>query len=1254
MDEPFPDLSDLVGLLQLASFSQLQLESLAKANTALTEQLKSLDPLRTAATFGALLTRPELMTNGTRLEVLAHLALANGKTTRKPNSKFIAKSFTAIGKGVCGQVEDPAEDAFVSLIRTPRGPFRIIEGIWDSAGFYLQRVMDAVEGMPTGGGYDDLRNRVYALLRLSDLACDRAGLVRYQAGAVMPAKRLPAEVIDDLETLRAAVRFTEEELGAAGIEIDDLAAFIFDPEHRQSLLAATIGHTELERFPVAHRDGEFFLVLPTAVSLAIRRYLIEEMDALGMRPAFLAGLAHEYAELFRSTPILGGAARAEIEFQRREAGYFAGVTTQIDRGRYLNLIFMTDSLDGFESDSFLGANPDPLSASETLDLYIDHAAQNAGADPEFLEGVTLIVGCGYGRAVTQALNNVERPNWRIEMVGAPDLCTLSWLQDFKPLSLWRILDARDELERHGVHLHNVNGLLNLVAWARTLRGHLVPHSDLPDDFADASGNAFIMINQNGVLEMREEVMRIWDPHMERAPDGDWVRVKREGISLFEEDATKPLFAREDRPVGVYVTPQRTWWSETETPKDVEGQIAYQRWKASSVWLARAAPVLERRIEGLPDGPILWRTIYAGDLSQVDQSNPPIGYEAAKNERHTSVDQEARLVMVNVTAAFEPAHVNVDNIAERALVAALVEGVAQLGGGTLSPASVEEIVDEIVAGPMARQLHAFTNPSLRDHVQASLPRKPVIIDQIDDATSRLGLGWKVREREAGNWINGKPDTTAFLNQLVAALEDELAEQLRQLDRRQFLEMVLRNHEAAAIDRDHWRRTTGAVVALHDDTAAARETIARYEFKLTAVFQMSRLLAEFALCECPLEGGRRAGALDLSRLMTTASDIFHMGGFSDAIRWDVMEPRIRVTALGDVHANWDFVDSIVEPFSLVAAEGRLDDAIKDYPKNLEEREAAPLLHSSFEPEFLKAFEEEVGASLDEVRTFVEFAEDIAVRANQAVVTLPRSSLFNVKTDAGELSEDVAKRLVERLTFRTRSRWRDTPPGYEDRDRFPWRFRRRLTIIRLPLLQIDDAADPTILFAAGIVRDAFVYMVSNYHHGSFPDYQLTPRMKAWAGKIADKRGRKFAEDVAERLKALGWETQVDVKITKLLGQGFDRDYGDVDVLAWNPGTGRVLICECKDVQYRKTYGEMAEQLSDFRGGLRANGKPDYLLLHLNRMDLISKHLPTLAQYVGLETLSLAESHLVFRNPVPMAFALERLKERVTISLFDALSTI
>jgi hypothetical protein len=104
----------------------------------------------------------------------------------------------------------------------------------------------------------------------------------------------------------------------------------------------------------------------------------------------------------------------------------------------------------------------------------------------------------------------------------------------------------------------------------------------------------------------------------------------------------------------------------------------------------------------------------------------------------------------------------------------------------------------------------------------------------------------------------------------------------------------------------------------------------------------------------------------------------------------------------------------------------------------------------------------------------------------------------------------------------------------------------------------------------------------------------------------------------------------------------------------SGRVLIIECKDVQYRKTYGEIAEQLADFRGEVWPGGKRDYLRRHLDRVELISRHLPAVASYVGMSEVNTVESHLVFRNPVPMEFALKHMAARVSVGIFDRLDQI
>lgn len=110
------------------------------------------------------------------------------------------------------------------------------------------------------------------------------------------------------------------------------------------------------------------------------------------------------------------------------------------------------------------------------------------------------------------------------------------------------------------------------------------------------------------------------------------------------------------------------------------------------------------------------------------------------------------------------------------------------------------------------------------------------------------------------------------------------------------LLLENHERAVADRDQWRRTSAAIVGLHGDSPETRQVLIDRHFKLNAVFQACRILAEFALCECRTDGGLTPGELDLELLMARAALLFNVGGWSDAIRWDLMKPELRVTPMG----------------------------------------------------------------------------------------------------------------------------------------------------------------------------------------------------------------------------------------------------------------------------------------------------------------------------------------------------------------------
>ena len=192
MTEPLPDsmpsepseiMSALMSGAAFQSATGPMLQDIADGHPEIIARLSKLNPVQTATAFGSLLTIPELQGNCFRIETLVHLTLMVAKGRDKPPKSFIRTAFRALGDGFCGRMEDPSEDVFVGTVRTPRGNFRVLEGIWEGNSFYLQHFLNVIEAMPDGSGYDELRDCVYALLTLSDLVCKLAQLERHQLGA---------------------------------------------------------------------------------------------------------------------------------------------------------------------------------------------------------------------------------------------------------------------------------------------------------------------------------------------------------------------------------------------------------------------------------------------------------------------------------------------------------------------------------------------------------------------------------------------------------------------------------------------------------------------------------------------------------------------------------------------------------------------------------------------------------------------------------------------------------------------------------------------------------------------------------------------------------------------------------------------------------------------------------------------------------------------------------------------------------------
>src|ERR1700733_14369697 len=302
------------------------------------------------------------------------------------------------------------------------------------------------------------------------------------------------------------------------------------------------------------------------------------------------------------------------------SGALAGVMSEVDPGRFLHIIFWADFLDGFSSGGLGGINANASDASSAVTKQVINTAAAMKQHPGFQNGVSLVVSCGFGRGFMCGLTEPLPANWNIEGISAHDLITLSWISDFNRLSLWRLLDARNALQLQGTELFNVNGLLNLVAWSRELKGHLVPHGQLPDNFREQYST--IQVRQNSLRNLRHIVLKEWNPRRVLDSAGHWVKVRKLDSSLFEEDRHIPLYASEEDVVrgilkGVYVAPKCPWWVEINVPSDTDNSTTFQYWRMLCTWLGRAAPILDDSYLNIPPRPITIRIIF----TELSNRNP---------------------------------------------------------------------------------------------------------------------------------------------------------------------------------------------------------------------------------------------------------------------------------------------------------------------------------------------------------------------------------------------------------------------------------------------------------------------------------------------------------------------------------------------------------------------------------------------------------------------------------------------------------
>jgi len=1207
-----------------------------------------LDPIQSAAVFCGLATVGCLQSNHIRISNLIHASLKFGGGTKQIKKRQIGQLFKLLEGSSIGRHEDPAEDVFIATVCTKHGSYRIYEGNWEGSTFFLERFIDIVDGMPDSGRFNATKRSIYALLHLSDIVVSNSGAEVNVVAAHYPESDIPPEASLNPSLLRQKVRFTESELKAYGFEVEDLLPFMFDmlktkdlpfPSH-QSL-------TDLDKCPILDAGDGYYFLFPQGVSTAIRTHVISAYTSSKQdRDALTANMINSYRVLLQKYQILGALHPPPVTtFSPIRCGdvFIQEFIIEVSKGRPLHLIIL---FDGFYVDLNDWATTAPvIIGDEEIDLTgrIDNARKSVAERSVIKHGVTLLVSAGWGRLMGLGLNFQDTDDWSLRHIGAHDLCHLSDHPKMKPLHLWRMIKAEEGFASLNGKILNINGMLNLFGWLIDNDWHIVPHEQMPQE--DLSSAITMTIPTNNIADVRMTARkskdRIMVPNINGVPKAV---IRYSGSSYFREDEHIPLYGCLERVKrgelsAVYLGKSSLWWCCVNDPN--KNGPDFRIWDSAIHWLRPIDQAVYENGLNVPN--IIEWQLCIEDLKKV----------IAPGDQFLSSSQNQTKILTTIRTCPDGLFNRSDNSGETAMVKSFL--------GELLKDSRDGVVDDLLEiifpNKDAKYCHFFQARTYNDYIAESLP-EPILMEKSDDANLRLGLGWLDGTKGRFLKICGTDACVKHLNGVVDKVWNEISKELKIYGKANLCAKLLLNIEAIGKAKAVWARTIRACLALHEDKEDVFDVATREIGRFTAASIGSRLLVEMAVCTCPEEADAEPDELDISTLLGYALLLFHLGAWSDAIRSSLYPPEIHISSFGQVMLDYDFEKTVMIPYQSMFGRRQRESEAEKYERLYDDPVDATPVEEVFPPDYLFAWEKEYHVSANTMRKIIDSLEDLGISERGAVYTIRRSDLIGHLTNSmeGVVDQNVLL-FLSKICLPARSRWdqekNSLPNDMQPQDWYPWNFRRRLSLVSRPLVELDCSEDPLLLVSPGCVREGVWYSLFNSLDATLDERHFySNEMKKWIGDRRNQLGNEFNSTVAQKMIDLGWEAESDVLVTKLLNCKTDFDYGDIDVLAWSKELGVVVAAECKDLYFAKTHKEIGNQINEFLGRIDGNGKRDRLRKHFDRLDALASKISAVGNYVGIEEISQIHGIVVFSQRNVAEYAPQIPRDRIHVCAIEMLA--
>lgn len=381
---------------------------------------------------------------------------------------------------------------------------------------------------------------------------------------------------------------------------------------------------------------------------------------------------------------------------------------------------------------------------------------------------------------------------------------------------------------------------------------------------------------------------------------------------------------------------------------------------------------------------------------------------------------------------------------------------------------------------------------------------------------------------------------------------------------------------------------------------------------------KFLLEY-IAACPPQGDMPLGEMDYEYLLSICSLIIEWAHSADLFHYKMIDNDLEMLGSGRIGFKKEKVEKLANS-NLIAAKKKLNETSNPYIDKFFAKDTVNL-------ELLdNAFSCENGYTFTEfskcINELISFGESI----KGEIKKYKFSDIVTAISEKSSIKIEIVEKIINDLSLTEREDFLNPKEPFDKNDVYPWKFNRRLSINRRPLIKSEDIIIwgnrqlyHTLLFTYDIICD-----------GRYKAISL--EMKSYIGQIANNRGECFNNQVYEKINKFGCFI-VRKMVKKINGVKIanesNQDLGDIDVLVINPKKRKIIVIETKDFSFAKSPYELNQQYSNIF--CDKDKKLCHITRHKKRVDWIEKHVDDIIKDFSLEPFHWkVEDALVVSEPI------------------------